>query len=620
MKCPSCNADCEADADLCPVCGHSFEPNAPKKTMMGFPSLGAALLEAEQTPHEEPQKQTLFGFPAQKGLKQASEVEDEATSIIPASAIAFGSDLVPVSKPVEDAETADQDLRGTVAGLPLKPADEGDATQIVSGAAIFPAESGAKEEPPPSGIGELRDQGTLMGMSLADLHAADAAADQSGDEFPEGRATQFAIPAVQGDKPKPPGAGAKPKGLEEASEDSVELPTQAWSPGAVSSFEQHKEVSSRKKLLDKIRKSRPTAKEAEADKPLPEMTGPNLSALKNLKPRKPSVGDERDTAENEAANPGATVKPSIAQESSAAEDELGESISDPDFGLLETDIASGDVLKQAVQSFASRDDSSPQAQSSDASMEPSSDPAPNVFQGGVPAPAPTPTPAAEPAPAPAPLATQPPTAQPQPQPAAAPAPSPAAQAFAAPPAASSAPTAPSPAVAAAAPAPAGQPAPAPGPMPQAAPQHQSPAPFQPPPPTQMAPGQQQPYVPTDGPVAPAGDDALVATIQSIFGFAAGLITILLQFYILGAEGIPELGGILVIGMAMALGGAAVAGAFLPRTNDARSKWLGICAVALLFVTAAGAAAGLPAQFYATGLGALLAVVGAAFPKIARSIA
>lgn len=585
---------------------------------MGFPSLAAALQEAEESAPEDASKQTLFGFPAQKAFgAEESEVAPEsddgagATSIINASAFEFNTptisseadfDDLPVEEQDEEskAPTMEADLRGTVAGMPLKPRDEfpDDATEVVSGAAVFPgmrlADDGDDDD-------DVRNKGTLMGMSLADMQAAAPAAGSNS--------TQFAMPAAQS---KPDVGGTqKLQTLKEDSEEQVDdSPTMAWSPGLLQKSD---DKDGRKKLLEKIRRSRPAGDSETSESHDGEAQGPDLSALKGLKPKRDPdsasefPGDDiRDTNEQPSAPPTGVLRTAGQRRSSqsgtipapvgglgaaasleqADEAESLESISDPEFGLMETDIASGDILKQAVQNLAARG----------VNVEPDVSPAPlrtkkaiyDTFDGGsgsAPKPAPPAGPMTVPTKLPAQLAPQP------------------------------------------------TPQPAPQPVPQrpvmhtpsasyAQPQHNHSSqnlPRPQPPSAQLQPS--TPYVPPTTSTELSADERLVRVLQGLFGLGAGFVALLVQTALLATRGIPpKLGGIAVVVLGVFLGLSALFAALFPLPAKMRSLAFYAIAGALMLCGLLGLAVALPNGFLAVWLAALLAAVAGAFPSLARMLA
>lgn len=625
--CPSCSAKCENRFDVCPTCGHAFEEaGAPKRTMMGFPSLAAALEEAEAQEPEEPAKQTLFGFPAQKaGLAQPSEsvADDEeldaATSIIPASAFAFDSGQFTAApdRDEDDDEdippTMEKDLRGTVAGMHVNttdPYDTDDATEIVSGTAVFPGIRVAADDEPDED--DLRSKGTLMGMSLADA--------QLQAPMPKkDRSTQFAIPAVQAEKMQQATSGQTSRNDEsdngggtqrmasvrDTSEEPQvdDLPTQAWSPGALANDDD----DGRKKLLEKIRKSRPTADAAAREKKRPSHEGPDLSALKNLKPKRDTAPseDERDTNEQPSA-PRKDHSAGVQVESDPFSDgeESLEALSDPEFGLAETDIASGDLLNQAVQQYQSPKPDEPAEPAKPSTPTPAPAPEPSqprppvrtqragvyeTFDGG--SSSDVSAQPSQPQPAQPPRQSQPQPAPPQPM------------------------TQPSAPISAphniARPEPSGemhrpyQPPPTgqqprpPGPNPQ---YNQGPAPY-------SAPQQPEPT-----------DDPFIRIIQAAFGVAAGVIAVLVQVFVFMSLDSPPNKSIVMMALAVVLGLVAIAAAALPLKSSHRTMAFFGLAILLFMVGIVGKlVVGLPGTFLVVLFSALLAFVTGAFPYLSRLV-
>lgn len=627
--------------------------------MMGFPSL-ADLDDGDSEPSDEPVKQTLFGFPAQKSQAPADDDADDedietddygATSIIPPSKLNFDNDI---------------DLRGTVAGRPVvRPPrhddeDEEDKTEIVSGSAVFAASGTSADD-------DRGHSGTLMGMSLEELEArqepAPAADESEVEELP--RATAFAIPAVQ-ESPAP-----ATDDLEEPSEEEVEdSPTMAWNPA--DDVKGKFDPDGRKKLLEKIRKSKPANRETSRGIPaasggdssgtqrgMAPVDGPDLDALRKLRPKRelvptppefPVEEDERDTAEQEAApqsdtpaqgvlrvpkrssrpqapaegkvpsspssymfGPGeapapdtkppeskgvpiASIRPVPAASRPDEGDELGESISDPDFAYAETGVASGDLLAEAGFSSNNMPVQAPDATMPDDVLDD--------------------------------VTLQKPTRSPMLSPHNQPIPS------------------------AAAPTPFGQPndvykpsqpsQPRPQPQQQYTPPSQDvheqleTAPFrsQAPGVYQTFEGQRQPQVTpglpinaspqvrTEQPFAkktlpPQAEDPIVARIQTLFGVLAGVITLIVNILVLFG-GLPqETSATLLVAFALTLGVAAMVFALIPVTTNLRSVALAGVGALLLLCFAAGFVVTVPNTFLVLALGAFVAFMSAGFPSIAR---
>ena len=635
---------------MCPVCGHQFDhAGAPKRTMMGFPSLAAALQEAEDEAAPDPAKQTLFGFPAQKAAGGADEAssdaaydddesdEDEsATRIIPASAIAFDSGPHPSAPQWRDSDedeesampTMETDLRGTVAGMHLKPAtDDGDdSTHIISGTAVFPGLRADDHEESDAAVDDLRAKGTLMGMSLADA--------QAQAPTPGGRSTQFAIPAVQAEKMR--GVAGKPATSEntppaidanqfdargtqrlstlddDPSEEQVDdLPTQAWSPDALSKAA---DVDGRKKLLEKIRRSRPdggpetpTVQKRASDE------GPDLSALKNLRPKRelhPTPAEFPDDIRDTNEQPSAPKPPDLPSSAPAAgvlrpaaarrtdsgthrppsgasgysfgpgerpsQPESLESISDPEFGLMETDIATGDIVDQAARYFAGGDDES-RSPMQPAAHQPQRTASKGVFEtfdGGT---ASNPGAPHEPS-SPMTVPTQLPTS------------------------------------------------------PQAPQQQQEPTQRHPAQPQQLAQPQQPalhqqhtnpggaPYTPSAMPTPAGEDDPYIRYIQAAFGVATGAIAILVQLFVWFNEVSPSLGQVIAMALAVVLGLIAVVAALYPIAVRIRTIAFFALAAALMACGFIGMMVGLPNTFLVIIFSALLAFVTGLFPYLSRLVA
>ena len=257
--CPSCNSRVDDGLTTCPYCTHDFKKpvsggNA-SHTMMGFPAL-SDILANEPAQEQDPAKQTLFGFPAQKGgmnsftttpnadLEVAEESEPEydegdATHLIPAAQLQREFELnTPATAAVEAHEP-----RMTMAGVPvselnasptsiksawgLDEESENDSTSVVPASTIFDKEQSAK-----AGFSkrvettDFPNSSTLMGMSLEDFNAS--LNPGSEVEEPNVHSTQFAMPAVQSIEPK------TKESLRHDDLDSGpvsgELPTQMWNP------------------------------------------------------------------------------------------------------------------------------------------------------------------------------------------------------------------------------------------------------------------------------------------------------------------------------------------------------------------------------------------------------
>lgn len=307
---------------------------------MGFPSLTAALDEAEASKPKEVGSQTLFGFPAHKSdepeapaepaaLADFEEDESDATSILPASAFDFDQLAADLGEPPAAVTAApEDDLRGTVAGMIATTPPN--ATTDASGTAVFPGMRIAADDEDDRPIST---QGTLVGMTLAEL-TAHAPPPPTGDA----RSTQFAIPAVQAEKPEAP----KPiPSLPSAST------TQAWRPGLLDEKEnksgEEAESDARTRLMNKLRKSRPELPPLSTSTPPMGSPTPDATLLDRL----------HASADSKAAAPSASIlrpakrpTPTPSAETPSADESL-EDLSDPEFGLMETDIVSAEMLKEA---------------------------------------------------------------------------------------------------------------------------------------------------------------------------------------------------------------------------------------------------------------------------------
>ncbi len=397
--CPSCNSSCDDQLLVCPVCGYVFEEQTGggKRTMMGFPSMGGKAPEREPD-SRDPIKQTLFGFPANK---EEQEGEDSRTTSPDAVPIDDGDDdtnIIPVSR----LDFIQDSMRGTVAGMrapgvPEEDEDDDDyghdKTEIVSGSAVFAASSSDGE----------KVKGTLMGMSLEEIESKAAREDQQDGS----RSTRFAIPAVQG--------GGEDDGsddsLDEESSEPEESPTMAWNPAEEVENEAG-DVDGRKALLDKIRRSRPSARDTSQGLPsakpketqrgmAPVGGGLDLSALRKLKPKRElaptpaefpednlheTVEDDAVSARGDTPAQGVVRAPKRPSAPSADDSNvsagassymmgpgearsdgksagvplgsirgskegagIGDAISDPEFAYAETGVADLDVVREAVR-------------------------------------------------------------------------------------------------------------------------------------------------------------------------------------------------------------------------------------------------------------------------------
>ena len=226
---------------------------------MGFPAVTAADLSDDSESAVDPAKQTLFGFPAQKGFassfEEPSDAEEDATSLIPADQLQreFEDDkpqralVEEINKPAPKEEPGAPNIK---AAWGLEEDSEESRTSVMSAKNAF----GAPDEPAGFSVRkedvEFPDHSTLMGMNIADLERkASAKAEPEADPT---RSTQFAMPAVQFDsqesKPKPAPAPELDSG---PISDEIGAPTQMWNPSNEIPEDATKE---QREVLEKIRK------------------------------------------------------------------------------------------------------------------------------------------------------------------------------------------------------------------------------------------------------------------------------------------------------------------------------------------------------------------------------
>lgn len=225
---------------------------------MGFPAVTAADLSDDTESAVDPAKQTLFGFPAQKGFaasfdEPSESEEDDATSLIPADQLQreFEDDrpqralVEELKKPAPKAESGAPNIK---AAWGLEEDSEESRTSVMSAKNAF----GAPDEPAGFSVRkedvEFPDHSTLMGMNIADLERKAAA--QNETEPDQTRSTQFAMPAVQLDQSESK-SEPKPELDSGPISDEVGAPTQMWNP----SDEIPDDASAaQREVLEKIRK------------------------------------------------------------------------------------------------------------------------------------------------------------------------------------------------------------------------------------------------------------------------------------------------------------------------------------------------------------------------------
>lgn len=226
---------------------------------MGFPAVTAADISDDSESAVDPAKQTLFGFPAQKGFassfEEPSDAEEDATSLIPADQLQreFEDDkpqralVEEIKKPAPKEEPGAPNIK---AAWGLEEDSEESRTSVMSAKNAF----GAPDEPAGFSVRKedvgFPDHSTLMGMNIADFERkASAKAEPEADPT---RSTQFAMPAVQFDsqesKPKPASAPDLDSG---PISDEIGAPTQMWNPSNEIPEDATKE---QREVLEKIRK------------------------------------------------------------------------------------------------------------------------------------------------------------------------------------------------------------------------------------------------------------------------------------------------------------------------------------------------------------------------------
>lgn len=257
-NCPGCSSRLDDSIGLCPSCGYEFQETG-SKTIMGFPAVTAADLSDDSESAVDPAKQTLFGFPAQKGFASSFEEpseaeEDDATSLIPADQLQreFEDDepqralVEEIKKPAPKEESGAPNIK---AAWGLDEDSEESRTSVMSAKNAF----GAPDEPAGFSVRkedvEFPDHSTLMGMNIADFERKAAAEAAAADPT---RSTQFAMPAVQLDQPESKPKPAPTPELDSGPiSDEIGAPTQMWNPSDEIPEDATKE---QREVLEKIRK------------------------------------------------------------------------------------------------------------------------------------------------------------------------------------------------------------------------------------------------------------------------------------------------------------------------------------------------------------------------------